>query len=114
MPVICGAVPVPLMHWFSRLTAADMIRSSRIMASRASADWMIACFDTSTYAEVRFGDSVTLAVAGAVEHLKSFLLGKNPMQIERLWQEMFRGGFFPAGNITTSAIAAMVTDLLDN
>ena len=48
-----------------------------------------------------------LAVAGAVEHLKAFLLGRNPMQIERLWQEMFRGGFFPAGNITSSAIAAI-------
>ena len=54
-----------------------------------------------------------LAVAGAVEHLKSFLLGKNPMQIERLWQEMFRGGFFPAGNITTSAIAAIDIALWD-
>jgi galactonate dehydratase len=54
-----------------------------------------------------------LAVAGAVEHLKSFLLGKNPMQIERLWQEMFRGGFFPAGNITSSAIAAIDIALWD-
>ena len=54
-----------------------------------------------------------LAVAGAVEHLKAFLLGKNPMQIERLWQEMFRGGFFPAGNITTSAIAAIDIALWD-
>ncbi len=54
-----------------------------------------------------------LAVAGAVEHLKSFLVGKNPFQIERLWQEMFRGGFFPANNITTSAIAAIDIALWD-
>src|SRR3954449_12808893 len=54
-----------------------------------------------------------LAVAGAVEHLKSFLVGKNPMQIERLWQEMFRGGFFPAGNITAAAIAAIDIALWD-
>ncbi len=54
-----------------------------------------------------------LAVAGAVEHLKAFLIGKNPFQIERLWQEMFRGGFFPAGNITTSAIAAIDIALWD-
>jgi galactonate dehydratase len=54
-----------------------------------------------------------LAVAGAVEHLKSFLIGKNPFQIERLWQEMFRGGFFPAGNITTAAIAAIDIALWD-
>jgi L-alanine-DL-glutamate epimerase-like enolase superfamily enzyme len=54
-----------------------------------------------------------LAVAGAVEHLKQFLVGRNPMQIERLWQEMFRGGFFPAGNITAAAIAAIDIALWD-
>ena len=54
-----------------------------------------------------------LAVAGAVEHLKPFLVGKNPFQIEQLWQEMFRGGFFPAGNITSSAIAAIDIALWD-
>ena len=32
-----------------------------------------------------------LAVAGAVEHLTSFLVGKNPFQIERLWRKMYRG-----------------------
>src|SRR4051812_30672845 len=54
-----------------------------------------------------------LAVASAVEHLKQFLVGKDPFQIERLWQEMFRGGFFPAGNITSSAIAAIDIALWD-
>src|SRR5688500_20139093 len=54
-----------------------------------------------------------LAVAGAVEHLKSFLVGKNPFQIERMWQEMFRCGFFPAVNITSSAIAVIDLDLWD-
>jgi galactonate dehydratase len=54
-----------------------------------------------------------LAVAGAVEHLRSFLVGKNPFQIERLWQEMFRGAFFAAGNVTTSAIAAIDIALWD-
>ena len=47
------------------------------------------------------------AVRGAVEHLREFLIGRDPFQIERLWQEMFRGGFFPAGNITAGAIAAI-------
>jgi galactonate dehydratase len=54
-----------------------------------------------------------LAVKGAVEHLKQFLVGEDPFQIERLWQKMFRGGFFPAGNITTSAIAAIDIALWD-
>ena len=52
-------------------------------------------------------------MAGAVEHLKPFLIGKDPFQIERLWQEMFRGGFFRPGNITTSAIAAIDIALWD-
>jgi L-alanine-DL-glutamate epimerase-like enolase superfamily enzyme len=54
-----------------------------------------------------------LAVQGAVEHLKQFLIGRDPFQIERLWQEMFRGGFFPAGNITAGAIAAIDIALWD-
>ncbi|MCC6180177.1 MAG: galactonate dehydratase [Chloroflexi bacterium] len=54
-----------------------------------------------------------LAVQGAVEHLKQFLIGRDPFQIERLWQEMFRGAFFAAGNVTTSAIAAIDIALWD-
>ena len=54
-----------------------------------------------------------LAVQGAVEHLKRFLIGQDPFRTEALWQEMFRGGFFPAGNITTSAIAAIDVALWD-
>ncbi|MBI3974425.1 MAG: mandelate racemase/muconate lactonizing enzyme family protein, partial [Chloroflexi bacterium] len=42
-----------------------------------------------------------------------FLIGRDPLQIERLWQEMFRGAFFPAGNILTSAIAAIDIALWD-
>jgi L-alanine-DL-glutamate epimerase-like enolase superfamily enzyme len=53
------------------------------------------------------------AVAGAVRHLREFLVGRDPFQIERLWQEMFRGGFFPAGNITAGAIAAIDIALYD-
>ena len=54
-----------------------------------------------------------LAVQGAVEHFKQFLIGRDPFQIERLWQEMFRGAFFPAGNILTSALAAIDIALWD-
>ena len=54
-----------------------------------------------------------LAVQGAVEHFKPFLIGRDPFRIEALWQEMSRGGFFPAGNTTTGAIAAIDIALWD-
>jgi galactonate dehydratase len=54
-----------------------------------------------------------LGIAGIVEHFKGFLIGRDPFQIERLWQEMLRGAFFTANNISTSAIAAIDIALWD-
>lgn len=54
-----------------------------------------------------------LAVMGAVEHFKEILIGQDPMRIEHLWQVMFRGGFFPAQRILTSAISAIDIALWD-
>lgn len=54
-----------------------------------------------------------LAVMGAVEHFKELLIGQDPMRIEHLWQLMFRGGFFPAQRILTSAISAIDIALWD-
>ncbi len=54
-----------------------------------------------------------LAIAGAIEHFKPLLVGQNPFEIERLWQLLFRGGFFPAQRILTSAISAIDIALWD-
>ncbi len=54
-----------------------------------------------------------LAVIGAVEHLKPLLVGQDPGRIEHIWQMLFRGGFFPAQRIITSAIAAIDIALWD-
>jgi L-alanine-DL-glutamate epimerase-like enolase superfamily enzyme len=54
-----------------------------------------------------------LAVIGAIEHLKPLLIGENPFRTEYLWQKLFRGGFFPAQRIITSAIAAIDIALWD-
>ena len=54
-----------------------------------------------------------LAVQGVIEHFKTFLIGQDPFRIEHLWQMMSRGGFFPAQNIATSAIAAIDLALWD-
>ena len=48
-----------------------------------------------------------LAVIGAIEHFKPLLIGENPFRIEHIWQKLFRGGFFPAQRILTSAMAAI-------
>jgi L-alanine-DL-glutamate epimerase-like enolase superfamily enzyme len=54
-----------------------------------------------------------LAVVGAVEHFKPLLIGQNPFQTEHIWQMLFRGGFFPAQRILTSAISAIDIALWD-
>lgn len=54
-----------------------------------------------------------LAVMGAVEHLKPLLIGQDAGRIEHIWQMLFRGGFFPAQRIVTSAMAAIDIALWD-
>jgi L-alanine-DL-glutamate epimerase-like enolase superfamily enzyme len=53
------------------------------------------------------------AIIGAVEHMKKWLIGKDPMRIEHLWQEMFRGGFYPADRVIGSAISGLDIALWD-
>ena len=54
-----------------------------------------------------------LAVAGAIEHFKPLLIGQDPGRIEHIWQVLFRGGFFPAQRVLTSAMAAIDIALWD-
>src|SRR4051812_38758995 len=54
-----------------------------------------------------------LACAEAVHHLKPVLVGQDARRIEALWQEMFRGAFFPADKVVCSAIAAIDIALWD-
>jgi galactonate dehydratase len=54
-----------------------------------------------------------LAVIGAIEHFKPLLIGQDPFRTEHLWQMLFRGGFFPAQRILTSAISAIDIALWD-
>jgi len=53
------------------------------------------------------------AIIGAVEHMKKWLIGRDPMQTEHLWQEMFRGGFYPADRLIGSAISGIDIALWD-
>lgn len=54
-----------------------------------------------------------LAVQGAVDHFREFLLGKDPRRIGALWQEMYRGQYFEGGRILTGAISAIDIALHD-
>ena len=50
---------------------------------------------------------------GAVAHFREFLIGKDPMLIGALWQEMYRGQYFEGGRILTGAISAIDIALHD-
>jgi galactonate dehydratase len=52
-------------------------------------------------------------VRTAVEEFRELLTGRNPMNIEGLWQEMYRGGFYRGGPETMSAIAGIDQALWD-
>ncbi len=54
-----------------------------------------------------------LAVVGAIEHYKTFLIGKDPRQIEAIWQELYRGQYFEGGRVLTAAISAIDIALYD-
>lgn len=53
------------------------------------------------------------AIAGAVEHLREWLIGEDPMRIEYLWQKMYRGGFYPGDRLIGSAISGIDIALWD-
>jgi len=54
-----------------------------------------------------------LAVEGAVKHYREFLIGKDPMRIGALWQEMYRSQYFEGGRALTAAISAIDIALND-
>ena len=54
-----------------------------------------------------------LAVTGMVNHFREFLVGQNPMQRGRIWQEMYRGQYFEGGRTITGAMSAIDIALHD-
>jgi len=54
-----------------------------------------------------------LAVSGAINHFREFLIGQNPMCIGALWQDMYRGQYFEGGRILAGAISAIDLALHD-
>jgi len=54
-----------------------------------------------------------LAVVGAIKHYREFLIGRDPMRIGALWQEMYRSQYFEGGRVLTAAISAIDIALHD-
>ena len=54
-----------------------------------------------------------LAVIGALQHFRQFLIGKDPMQRGRLWQELYRSQYFEGGRVLLAAQSAIDIALHD-
>src|SRR4029078_13596822 len=54
-----------------------------------------------------------LAVAGAVQHFREFLVGQEPLRMGALWQQMYGSQYFEGGRILTGAISAIDIALYD-
>jgi galactonate dehydratase len=52
-------------------------------------------------------------VRAAVKEMESYLIDKNPMQIEDIWQTLYRGAFYRGGPVLMSAIAGIDQALWD-
>ena len=53
------------------------------------------------------------SVAATVAELADYLVGEDPLQIERHWQTLYRGGFYRGGGMHMSAIAGIDQALWD-
>jgi galactonate dehydratase len=54
-----------------------------------------------------------LTVERAVEEIGRWLVGRDPRQIEAIWQEGYRGGFYRGGPVLTSALSGIEQALWD-
>ncbi|WP_352401013.1 galactonate dehydratase [Anaerotignum sp.] len=52
-------------------------------------------------------------VAACVKEMSDYLIGRNPLEIEDIWQTLYRGAFYRGGPIITSAISGIEQALWD-
>ena len=53
------------------------------------------------------------ALFGAVEHIKEYLVGKNPLEIEKHWHAIYRDAYWRGGAVLMSALSAVEMALWD-
>lgn len=80
-------------------------------------NWVIVRVDTDEPGLYGLGEATvefqTRAVVGAVKDLAPLIAGKDPRDIERLWQIMYRHPYFKGGVITMSALSGIDQALWD-
>lgn len=54
-----------------------------------------------------------LAVVGALKHFREFLIGQDPMERGRIWQELYRSQYFEGGRVLLAAQSAIDIALYD-
>jgi galactonate dehydratase len=54
-----------------------------------------------------------LAVTGAINHYREFLIGKDAMNIGAIWQEVYRSQYFEGGRVLLAALSAIDIALHD-
>ncbi len=53
------------------------------------------------------------AFLGALEHIKEYLLGKNPLEIEKHWHSIYRDAYWRGGPVLMSALSSVEMALWD-
>jgi len=53
------------------------------------------------------------AVAGAIEHYRELLIGRDPFEIGGIWQDLYRSQYFEGGRVLTAAQSAIDIALYD-
>lgn len=53
------------------------------------------------------------AVIGVLKHYVPLIIGRNPMEIGAIWQDLYRGQYFEGGRVLTAAISAIDIALYD-
>jgi galactonate dehydratase len=53
------------------------------------------------------------AITGIIGNFKTWLIGQDATRIEHIWQYLFRGAFFPGGNLLSAAVSAIDMALWD-
>ena len=53
------------------------------------------------------------ALIGTVEHIKEYLVGQNPLDIEKHWHNIYRDAYWRGGAVLMSALSAVEMALWD-
>src|SRR5688572_29305049 len=79
-------------------------------------NWVLVKVDTDEGVH-GWGDATqglsTMPAVGAIHELRRFYLGKDPLEIERLWEDMHKGLYLTANGTLLSAMASIETACWD-